>query len=133
MFYGSNMNLKDLPVPRKPDHEWALLHEESPKNNFALSHPELLELFNHTSTFRRESDFPLTLQYLESLDWLMSTKYLVPTAEKTSLQSELAPLVYVQSDCGTPSDRDSLVQLLMKEMKVDSYGTCVHNKDLPDQ
>lgn len=69
MFYGSNFDLIDLPLPRNGlIHDWALLHEESPKNTPALSHIEALELFNFTATFSRNSHFPLTLQYLKSAD-----------------------------------------------------------------
>jgi len=71
MFYGSNFDLIDLPLPRNGlIHDWALLHEESPKNTPALSHVEALELFNFTATFSRNSHFPLTLQYLKSADAL---------------------------------------------------------------
>lgn len=71
MFYGSNFDLIDLPLPRNGlIHDWALLHEESPKNTPALSHIEVLELFNLTATFSRNSHFPLTLQYLKSADAL---------------------------------------------------------------
>ena len=38
----------------------------------------------------------------------------------------------MQSDCDPPSDRDSYVQELMKYITVDSYGRCLHNKDLPE-
>jgi len=71
MFYGSNFDLIDLPLPRNGlIHDWALLHEESPKNTPALSHIAALELFNFTATFSRNSHFPLTLQYLKSADAL---------------------------------------------------------------
>ena len=40
---------------------------------------------------------------------------------------------YLQSDCNPPSDRDSYVRELMKYVSVDSYGKCLHNKDLPDE
>ena len=56
----------DLPLPRSNE-DWALVHEESPKNNPLLSQTSVISLFNHTATFRTESDLPLTLQYLESL------------------------------------------------------------------
>ncbi|XP_045211550.2 alpha-(1,3)-fucosyltransferase 10-like [Mercenaria mercenaria] len=131
MFYGTDINVKDLPLPREPHHEWALMHEESPKNDYILTQPEFLPLFNHTSTFKRESDFPLTLQYVESVAWLESNKYLVSTEDKSALQRELAPVFYAQSDCNVPSDRDSFVEMFMEYMKVDSYGSCVHNRDLP--
>ncbi|KAL4241047.1 Alpha-(1 3)-fucosyltransferase 11 [Mactra antiquata] len=131
MFYGSDINKKNLPIPRLPRHEWALMHEESPKNDYTLTNPTFLSLFNHTATFKRESDFPLTLQYLDSIPWVESTKFLVTTPEKTKLQEELAPVFYAQSDCHTPSDRDAYVEEFMKYMKVDSYGFCLHNKELP--
>ena len=38
---------------------------------------------------------------------------------------------YVQSSCDTPSGRDEYVSELMKHIKVDSYGHCLHNTDLP--
>lgn len=54
---------------------------------------------------------------------------------KNKLQEEedLAPVMFLQSDCSTPLDRDSYVEELMKHIKVDSYGMCLHNKDLPLQ
>ncbi|XP_077999691.1 GDP-fucose protein O-fucosyltransferase 3-like [Glandiceps talaboti] len=131
MFYGTDFHSNDLPLPRKPQHEWALLHEESPKNNYKLNQPECLTLFNHTATFKRQSDFPITTQYLETLSDLTSTEFLVPTKEKS--KNGLAPVAYVQSDCDPPSDRDSYVEELMKYVDVDSYGACLHNKDLPDE
>ena len=39
--------------------------------------------------------------------------------------------MYVQSACDAPSDRDSYVVELMRFIDVDSYGQCLHNKDLP--
>lgn len=52
--------------------------------------------------------------------------------KKNSLRKKLAPLVYVQSDCDPPSDRDSYVKELMAYIEVDSYGACLHNRDLPE-
>ena len=84
---------------------------------------------------RRESDVPLSTQYLKSTKDLESKKYLVPTSMKSKLLKEggVSLINYVQSDCNTPSDRDHFVQMLQRHMKVDSYGTCEHNKDLPKQ
>jgi len=39
--------------------------------------------------------------------------------------------VYVQSGCEAPSKRDIWVQELMEHIQVDSYGSCLHNKELP--
>ena len=129
VFYGTDFSPEDLPLPRKNHHEWAILHEESPKNNYILCHPECLRLFNHTATFKRESDYPITTQYLEKLSDLTDTNYLVPTAEKS--RNGLASAVYAHSDCDPPSDRDAYVTELMKHMEIDSYGRCLHNKELP--
>nr|CAD7456163.1 unnamed protein product [Timema tahoe] len=133
VFYGSKLDLFDLPLPRNgPSLDWSLLHEESPKNVPALSHEALLSLFNYSSTFSRYSHVPLTLQYLYSLESLIEAKYFVPTHVKNQLLSELSPVVYIQSGCNTPSQRDAYVEELMKYIPVDSYGACLQNKKLPE-
>lgn len=134
MFYGTDLDPFDLPLPRKSRHEWALLHEESPLNNFMLSHYTFIKMFNHTSTFRRESDYPLSSQYLYSLEYLIERPP-VPLAIKNQYRNaphSYAPVLYVQSHCGVASDRDRYVQELMKYIAVDSYGRCLHNRDLPE-
>ncbi|XP_055972794.1 alpha-(1,3)-fucosyltransferase 10 [Sorex fumeus] len=131
LFYGTDFNIESLPLPRKAHHDWALFHEESPKNNYKLFHKPVITLFNYTATFSRHSHLPLTTQYLESIEVLKSLRYLVPLPSKNNLRKKLAPLVYVQSDCDPPSDRDSYVRELMAYIEVDSYGECLRNKDLP--
>ncbi|XP_052068276.1 alpha-(1,3)-fucosyltransferase 10-like [Mytilus californianus] len=131
MFYGTDFKPFDLPVPRKPNHDWGLLHEESPKNNYLFSHEEIMELFNYTSTFRRESSYPIPTQYVDSIKWLEDQTYFVPIKEKNKFLSELSPIMYTQSDCDVPSGRDQYTKMLMEYINVDSYGTCLHNKDLP--
>ncbi|XP_035218141.1 alpha-(1,3)-fucosyltransferase 10-like isoform X3 [Stegodyphus dumicola] len=103
------------------------------KKYFSDPLTKVMKLFNHTATFRRESDLPLTLQYLESVESLKSKKFFVPTSVKNAKGKELAPVVYVQSDCNTPSERDSYVEELSKHIPVDSYGKCLHNKELPPE
>ncbi|XP_003796354.1 alpha-(1,3)-fucosyltransferase 10 [Otolemur garnettii] len=133
LFYGTDFNIDSLPLPRKAHHDWALFHEESPKNNYKLFHKPVITLFNYTATFSRHSHLPLTTQYLEGIEVLKSRRYLVPLQSKNNLRKRLAPLVYVQSDCDPPSDRDSYVRELMTYIEVDSYGDCLRNKDLPPQ
>ena len=94
-FYGTQFSPTDLPLPRYEHEDWALIHEESPKNNPLISQSSIISLFNHTATFRSESDLPLTFQYLESLDVItdevciltlkMSTLFLKHILEKTIL------------------------------------------------
>ena len=59
--------------------------------------------------------------------------FLVPLAEKNRFvqMENLGLVAYVQSSCDTPSGRDEYVEELMKHISVDSYGYCLHNKDLP--
>ena len=128
MYYGTDIDWRDLPLPRRRDQFWALLHEESPKNNWILASEDGISLFNLTATCSRYSDYPLTTQFLHKLAWL-ETPVEVETSHKSS--EGLGLVMYLQSDCNPPSDRDSYVQELMKYVTIDSYGKCLHNKDLP--
>ena len=128
LFYGTDFKWTDLPLPRNNELYWSLFHEESPKNNWGFAYKAGISVFNITSTFSRYSDYPLVTQSLESIESLLTpVKY--TTTQKSA--GELGLVMYLQSDCGTPSDRDSYVTELMNYVKVDSYGKCLHNKDLP--
>ncbi|XP_014273113.1 alpha-(1,3)-fucosyltransferase 10 [Halyomorpha halys] len=128
LFYGTHFNASDLPSPRG-NKIWGLLHEESPRNSPLLNHESILSLFNYSSTFSRFSDLPLTLQYLASLESLTSNVYYKTFEEKTLLN--LSEVIYIQSDCVTPNNRDSYVNELMNYISIDSYGACLNNKKLP--
>ncbi|XP_054872573.1 alpha-(1,3)-fucosyltransferase 11 isoform X2 [Amphiprion ocellaris] len=131
IFYGTDFRAYEAPLPRLPHQTWALFHEESPMNNYFLSHGPGIRLFNYTATFSRESDYPLTLQWLPSLEYLLES-VAVSLEEKNRLRKEgLAPVLYMQSHCDVPSDRDRYVKELMKYIEVDSYGKCLNNKPLP--
>ncbi|KAL6426326.1 hypothetical protein ACFW04_009092 [Cataglyphis niger] len=135
LFYGSNLRVHDLPNWRSNAVSWGLLHEESPRNNPILVHEKALNLFNYSSTFSRFSDVPLTLLDLFSLEELIAKSYYHPTKEKSALihAKNYAPVLYIQSDCDTASDRDRYVLELMKYIHIDSYGTCVNNARLDDR
>lgn len=128
MFYGTDLDWKDLPLPRRDDQLWALLHEESPKNNWIFASEGGISLFNLTATCSRYSDYPLSTQFFHKIEWL-EKPVKVETSEKSA--NGLGLVMYLQSDCDPPSDRDSYVEELMKYVSVDSYGKCLHNKDLP--
>ena len=55
MFYGTDFRANDLPLPRFPWQHWALFHEESPKNNWILSHEECIRSVGplHNSRIRK--------------------------------------------------------------------------------
>lgn len=135
MHYGTHFNFMDLPKERIPSILWGLIHEESMKNaDFLFNHEAILSLFNYTATFKRQSDYPVTTQFLPNIEYLQSKKYLVPINDKNRYRKEdhLAPIFYIQSDCQTPSNREKYVELLQKYINVDSYGKCNNNKKLPD-
>ncbi|KAH8274149.1 hypothetical protein KR044_012509 [Drosophila immigrans] len=134
LFYGSNMKLHDFPIPRSSRHLWALLHEESPRNVPYVPYDEFLQHFNYTSTFSRYSDMPLTTQYLPQASDLTQLDYHISHVSKQAFQfnRNLASVVFLQTDCNTMSGREDYVRELMKHMKVDSYGGCLHNRDLPE-
>jgi len=129
------MNQTNFPIMKNRNHIWAIYHEESPKNVNFLMYENIWEFFNYTSTFSRYSDLPLTLQYLESIDKLTDTTYLVSIGDKNNYQKSknLAPILYIQSICDTMSGRDSYVSELMNYIEIDSYGKCLNNKNLTDR
>lgn len=189
LFYGTDFDPADLPLPRKNNVWWGLLHEESPKNRPILNHLPVVQAFNITATFKRESDFPLTLQFLPSIESLISKKDFVSTRRKNKYlkgnlnsskkdeydgrtkegmfvseninQNEgnvyqpkgnakkinkeavsaernddisfksIAPIVYIHSDCDTPSERDKYMAELSKYIKIDSLGKCLNTRPLP--
>ncbi|CAH0723206.1 unnamed protein product, partial [Brenthis ino] len=131
LFYASNIHFDNLPLPRREDMIWGLYHEESPRNVEELMHEVTLNLFNYSATFSRYSDIPFPLQYLESLNDITSIKYFVPTKTKNVLLQEIAPVLYLQSDCETATERDAYVKELMKFINIDSYGACLKNKEMP--
>lgn len=131
IFYGTDFRAYEAPLPRLPHQTWALFHEESPMNNYLLSHSVGIRLFNYTATFSRESDYPLTLQWLPSLDYLLTPSAVSLEEKNRWRRAGLAPVLYMQSHCDVPSDRDRYVQELMKYIQIDSYGKCLNNRPLP--
>ncbi|XP_078718196.1 GDP-fucose protein O-fucosyltransferase 4 [Lampetra fluviatilis] len=133
LFYGTDFRAYEAPLPRLPHQTWALFHEESPMNNYLLSHLPAMRLFNYTATFRRTSDYPLSTQWLPSLAYLRRPA--VPLAEKNRLRREegRAAVLYLQSHCEVASDRDRYVGELMKHIQIDSYGKCLNNRELPSE
>ncbi|XP_049870329.1 alpha-(1,3)-fucosyltransferase 10-like [Pectinophora gossypiella] len=129
LFYAADINR--FPLPRDPNIIWGLLHDESPINRMMFFYEKALNLFNYSATFSRYSDVPLPLMTLRDLDSITSTLYFVDTQTKNVNIDELAPVLYIQSNCFTATERDLYVEELMKYIKVDAYGHCLHNKELP--
>lgn len=68
-------------------------------------------------------------------DIFVGESYYIHTKEKTALMhmQNLAPVLYIQSDCDTASNRDRYVLELMKYIRIDSYGMCLNNAQLDDR
>ncbi len=76
--------------------------------------------FNVTASFRKSSDIQVT--YAQELSTL-PLESITPT--------RLA--VFINSNCNPPSKRDDYVQELMKFIPVDSFGKCLHNKEIAEE
>lgn len=134
LFYASRIQFSEMPLPRQPKKViWALSHEESPRNVLELMHEKILNIFNYSSTFSRYSDVPLTLQSIVSLETVTSTEYFVKTQQKNLMLKEIGPILYLQSDCDTTTERDKYVEALQKFQNIDSYGACLTNKKFPSE
>lgn len=64
---------------------------------------------------------------------ILDLSYFRSVNEKNKLLNSISPVLYMQSDCVTPLERDPYVVELMKYISIDSYGKCLQNKDLPDK
>ncbi|XP_054084104.1 alpha-(1,3)-fucosyltransferase B-like isoform X2 [Zeugodacus cucurbitae] len=132
LFYASSLSWHDLPLPRQPEQIWALLHEESPRNVLEFLFEDTLQHFNYTSTFSRYSDFPLTINALPDITEITNPKYVVTIGSKNIARNQLAPILFLQSDCSTMSARTNYVEELMQYIPIDSYGRCLNNRQMPE-
>lgn len=61
--------------------------------------------------------------------FLLDSKFFIDVEEKDKL--DLAPVLFLTSNCNSPLDRVEIVKEFMKYMRVDSYGNCSKNKEFP--
>lgn len=131
VFTTSRFNFNNLPVPRNPNNDlWALMDGFTMNENKIITE-KILNLFNFSATFSRHSDVPFPLRYLHTLDYLINDEYYVTTPAKNAYLRNIAPILYIQSECNSSTERDAYVKELMKFQKVDSYGKCLNNLKLP--
>ena len=105
---------------RRKNIRWILHSNESPKFAPALSSAKIMAKFNFYLSYRLDSDFSLSLFPKPLLRPLP-----VPFAKK---RETLAAALY--SHC--EAVRTEYLVQLMQEIDIDSYGSCLHNTDLPD-
>lgn len=131
VFTTSRFNFNNLPVPRNFNKElWALMDGFALNENRIID-DNILNLFNFSATFSRHSDVPFPLRYLHTVDHLISVEYYVATPAKNTYLRNIAPILYIQSECNCSTERDAYVKELMKFQKIDSYGKCLNNRKLP--
>ncbi|KAI3384838.1 hypothetical protein SNEBB_009090 [Seison nebaliae] len=150
LFYGTETN--ELPFPKEwpsnikhgkyskwrsslshPRKWWALYHEESPKNQELFSSSHFSSLFDVSATIQNLSDIPLTLHSLPSINYVQEKRFMKSFHEKELLQKRknYGDIIYIQSACNPPSDRETLVSYLSNYFQIDSYGKCLNNRSLP--
>lgn len=105
---------------RRKNIRWILHSNESPKFTPALNSAKIMAKFNFYLSYRLDSDFSLSLFSKPLLKPLP-----VPFKKK---RKTLAVALY--SHC--EDVRTQYLIELMQEIEVDSYGTCLHNTDLPE-
>lgn len=92
-----------------------------------------MKLFNFSSTFKQYSDYPLTTQYIPNIEYLFQEEMFSILEKNEYRRDGLAPVLYLQSHCDVPSDRDRYVSELMKFIQVDSYGACLNNIEFDNE
>lgn len=112
---------------------WGILFEESPNYCKECYINKVLTSFNYSSTYSRYSTVPFPLQWMISLNNITSKVYFIETSKKNSFLKELSPIMYLQSDCETSTQRDLYIKELMKYQSIDSYGKCLNNKNMPQK
>lgn len=65
--------------------------------------------------------------------YVSDTKFFLPTPNKNELLATIAPAVYIQSNCDTLVDRDEYIANLNQYLKIDSFGKCLNNAQLPEK
>jgi alpha-1,3-fucosyltransferase 10 len=111
-----------LPPQKYGSQKYVMFSMESEEYYTILKNPDLMRNFDLTMTYKLTSDVPAV--YFSSNE----TRYLTPPQNKT----DEAPVVFIASNCGPLNNRNDYVTELMKHIKVDSYGKCMHNKDFPE-
>ena len=116
-------NIEEMPQPDKIRHRnirWILHSNESPKFTPALMSAKQMAKFNFYLSYRLDSDFPFSMFPKPLLQPLP-----VPFSKK---RKTLAAALYSHCEAART---EYLIQL-MHEIEIDSYGSCLHNTDLPE-
>ncbi len=110
----------DAPMRSSPHQKFVILSMEPAWLVPHWYNATYMSYFNVTASFRKSSDIQVT--YAQELSHI-PLESIVP--------SRL--LVFINSNCNPPSQRDNYVQELMKYIPVDSFGKCLHYKEIAEE
>ena len=115
--------LAGIPLPAKArGQRWAAWSLESDVNYPVLADPAFMCRFEITMTYRRDATVWWPYFGPETIAALLT-----PPRPKT----EASPMVYFRSSPVDRCGRTAYAAALMRRVKVDSYGSVLHNRDLP--
>eukprot|EP01137_Pigoraptor_chileana_P024982 Opistho-2@93796 len=114
---------EDYPSERYPHQQWLCYSMESPsKIRPQLSTASFMSMFNASSTYRVDSDFPIPYGP-PSAEAILNAPF-VPLSERNSD----VPVAFIASNCDSPNGRTAYVAELMRHIGVASYGKCLNNR-----
>eukprot|EP00727_Mastigamoeba_balamuthi_P014657 m51a1_g9817 hypothetical protein (501) ;mRNA; f:1870647-1885170 len=128
VFHARDINASDMPAARDPMQPWVLATVESPvsdKVKFDRT-SNATRAFNLTSTYEWGSDgwWPYAPTDIASI--------MAPVVP-TRLRRKSAPILWVASNCWASNHRQVFIERLMKFVKIDSLGSCLHNAQWPNR
>ncbi|KAK9708433.1 hypothetical protein K7432_009652 [Basidiobolus ranarum] len=131
IFHAPDYNPRDLPKSDYKDKRtktlpWILNTAEAPVNDPWQLDPKNLKNFEYSSTYRRDSHFPISYFGEKLLDYVRRPQ--IPRANNT----DHAPIAWIVSNCKAKNKRHYFVRELMKYIDIDIYGHCMNNKEWPE-
>ncbi|CAD5214640.1 unnamed protein product [Bursaphelenchus okinawaensis] len=101
---------------RPPHQTWIMSLMESPLNTQDLE--EFHGKINYIASYRYDSDFPTPYGYVKKIKQQLPTKRHINSKEKSG------KILWLVSNCFTPSRRDVIADALSQYMTVDIKGKC---------
>jgi len=123
LFHSPDISWDKLPPRVVTRHNWVLIANDSPLFDVTVSNQSRLSKFDSIMRYRLDSTIPTP----HGRDIQLPGDLPAPL----EIKKKNAPIVWIADDCHTPNRRDRFVHELMHFIKVDSYGKCLHNKELP--
>lgn len=109
---------------------YVLACRENPLQQPLLADYTFVRWFSMSMTYRLEADVPLVSSRSAFVQIPAETP--LPLSYKNDLVKEgQAQVVWIGHSCDTSNRRAQYVQELMHHIKIDSYGSCLQNKDWP--